>query len=106
MKTTRTHKPKARKPRPFTEYTYTDGTVEVMAHIDSKTGEIFHVYTYARDVDDLSGHEGPNGKPLPNWRWEKGINPIFCHLPARQVRAFVAAFIDSGELVCTEPETE
>ena len=86
------------------EYTYTDGTVEVMVHHCPKTHRVLRVYTYANDAHELDGFENEKGRPSAPYTWETGRNPAFVHLKASQVRRFVAEFIDSDELVCSELE--
>lgn len=103
-------KPRASKtPRTFTEYTYTDGTWEVMAHVYSDSPEIRTIYAYRKDAEECNAGDwdGQNGKPLRPFTWHEGRNPAFVHLKGRAaIRRFVMEFIESGELICTEREDE
>lgn len=92
--------------RPFTEYTYTDGQSEVMAHHDSKTDKIVRLYTYAKDAPGFDACENENGKPVTPFPWQIDQNPGFLHLEGAAMRRFVREFIDSGDLICTERENE
>ena len=108
MKTQPTAK-QSRASRAFTEYTYTDGEWEVMAHVRAGSPDITAIYTYRRDAEEMSAGDwdGQNGKPLRPFVWHEGRNPLFVHLKGRAaIRRFVAEFIESGDLVCTERESE
>lgn len=99
----------AKRPRTFTEYTYTNGLSEFMAHVCSETSEIFAIYTYADTAERWSdeNEDSVTGKPLRPFVWHEGRNPGFRHLKGRAaIRRFVAEFIESGELICTERENE
>ena len=89
----------------FTEFTYTDGEIEIMVHHDARA-RVVALYTYARDAKEIneSDCDGRNGKPLRPFAWQEGKNPLFLHLHGSEMRRFVREFIDSGELVCTERE--
>lgn len=90
----------------FTEYTYTDGENEIMVHHRISDFKIIAVYMYADQIDSIYGnnvnsYDGQKGKLTP-FKWTKGKNPLFIHLPKKSIRRFVAEFIESGELVCDE----
>ncbi len=101
--------PKAARKGGFTEYTYTDGTWEVMVHVSAKTQAITALYTYRKDAEEINnmGLDGLNGKPLHPFTWHEGKNSLFVHLKGRSaIRRFVSEFIESGDMVCTERENE
>ncbi len=87
----------------FTEFTYTDGEREVMVHHDAN-GNSIALYTYRKDAETFNGEEDARGKPIAPFVWHDGKNPLFVHLRGRAIARFIAAFIDSGELVCPERE--
>lgn len=87
----------------FTEYTYTDGVIEVMVH-HNKRGNVIAVYTYVKDAQSINESDNERGEPMKPFDWQPGKNSLFVHLPKGQIRRFVREFIDSNELVCAELE--
>jgi hypothetical protein len=89
----------------FTEFTYTDGSWEVMVHHDSR-GKVIALYTDRETAHEINGTnlDGVNGKPLRAFYWQDGQNPLFVHLHGAEMRRFVREFIDTNELVCIERE--
>ncbi len=94
---------KTNKDNSYTEYTYTDGEVEVMLHHRVTDDKILAVYTYAKDAPSFNQYEDSKGRPMTPFTWEPGLNPLFVHLKKGQIPRFVREFIDS-ELVCVERE--
>jgi hypothetical protein len=82
----------------FEEVTYTDGSDEVMVHVD-QTGTPLRAYVYRDsplinwdyDMYDVS----PKLKKY-RWKFVRGKNPLFVHLDSKNVPAFVAWLEEMG----------